>query len=133
MTAFAFPLTGLVSALAVLVLIWIGLSTAGARKKFEVPAPRMDGPDGFMRALRVEANSIEQAVTYFPMLWLFAMVAGDKYAAAVGVFWPIGRILYSRGYREAANKRSTGFLITFLSTTVMTLGSIGMIVWSLLG
>ncbi len=121
---FSHPLTGLVSVFAVLVLLWTGILVGGARSKHQVPAPRMDGPDDFMRTLRVQANSVEQAVLYFPMLWLFAFVTSDMWGAIIGVFWPIGRIVYAIGYQAAANKRSAGFMIGFLSTAALTLGSL---------
>jgi glutathione S-transferase len=130
--SFLYPLTGIVTVFAALVLLWTGILAGGARAKNKVPAPLMDGPEPFMRAMRVQANSVEQAVIYLPMLWLFAGVVGDFWAAAIGVFWPIGRIIYALGYLSAANKRSTGFLIGFAATAVLTLGNLFFLVRGLL-
>lgn len=133
MTTFAYPLTALVVVIAVAVIFWTGILVARARARCDVPAPRMDGPEPFMLAMRVQANTVEQAVLYFPLLFVFAGLAGDGQAAAVGIVWPIGRIIYAIGYTTAANKRSIGFLVTFLSTVVMLVGSLWLAVRALLG
>ena len=132
MPAFAFPLTGLVTVLTVFVMIWIMMQVGKARTKHQIPAPAMDGPEDFLRVLRVQANSVEQIVMFLPMLWLFANLGGDLWAACVGVFFPIGRVIYAQGYIAAANKRSTGFMIGALSVIVLTLGSLYQLVRSLM-
>jgi glutathione S-transferase len=131
MPAFAFPLTGLVTVLTMLVMIWIMMQVGKARSQHQIPAPTMDGPEAFLRVLRVQANSVEQIVMFLPMLWLFANLAGDFWAACVGVLFPIGRVVYAQGYIAAANKRSTGFLIGAVSVVVLTLGSLYLLVRSL--
>ena len=48
-----------------------------------------------MYAVRVHLNTIEGLLLFLPALWLFALTVSDLYAAAVGVFYPVGRILYA--------------------------------------
>src|SRR5262245_54994057 len=115
----AFPYTELVMGLALLVYFWTSIKVGGARAAFKVPAPATDGPPEFQRVFRVQMNTLEQLVLFVPALWLFATCWGDLYAAIAGVVWPIGRIVYARGYYAAAEKRSLGFLIAFLSTAVL--------------
>jgi len=67
-----------------------------------------------------------------PLLWLFASLAGDAWAAAIGIVWPIGRVIYARGYYAAAEKRGPGFGITFLSTVGLLLGSLFLLVRGML-
>jgi glutathione S-transferase len=45
------------------------------------------------------------------------------WAAVVGIFFPIGRILYAQGYYQAADKRGTGFMIGLGATAVLVIGS----------
>jgi len=123
MSTFAYPLTGLVTVLALLIYIFFGAQVGKARGKFSIPAPAMSGPDDFMRVLRVQGNTLELLVIFLPALWLFAATVNDLWAAAIGVFFPIGRIIYARGYYTEANKRGTGFLISFASCLILLLGA----------
>ena len=50
-------------------------------------------------------------------------------AAALGLVWIVGRILYQRGYAQAAEKRSTGFLIQALAVAVLLFGGLGRLVY----
>lgn len=122
--SFAYPLTGLVTVISVLVFFWMGIKVGGVRTKLNVPAPNMTGPDEFMRVLRVHENTMEGLLIFLPLLWLFALTSHDLWAAVVGIIYPIGRLLYARGYYAAADKRGTGFSIGLLSTAVLLLGSV---------
>ncbi|MCB2107960.1 MAG: MAPEG family protein [Rhodobacteraceae bacterium] len=119
-----YPLTALTTLVSLLVYLWVTLKVGGARAKFGVKAPAVDGPPDFMRVFRVQQNTLEQIVMYLPALWLFAVAWGDVIAAGVGVFWPIGRLVYAMSYYQAAEKRGAGFGITFLSTAVLILGAL---------
>lgn len=131
--SFAFPLTGLVTLASVMIYMWMGVSVGGARAKHKVPAPAMTGPEDFMRVYRVHYNTLELMAAFLPVLWIFALATQDAWAAAVGLFFPIGRIIYALGYYKAADKRGTGFTISFLSIAVLLLGSLIAIVMQLLG
>ena len=78
----------------------------------------------FVFVVRVQANTIETVVLFFPALWLFAVSFGDVYAAAVGVLYPLGRIIYANAYYKAADKRSLGFLIGFISHIILIIGGL---------
>lgn len=123
MTPFAYPLTGLVTLIALAVYFWMAFKVGKARGSFGIPAPRMDGPDDFLRVLRVQGNTTEVLILFLPALWLFALTIGDIWAAAVGLIFPIGRVVYARGYYAEALKRSTGFTIGLLSIVVLWLGA----------
>jgi glutathione S-transferase len=123
-TSFSYPLTGLVSCLAIIIVMWTGIKVGQARAKYQVPAPATTGPDEFCRVYRVQMNTVEQAVIYFPLLWLFAVMAGDGWGAAFGAIWPVGRVMYARAYYADAEKRGAGFGVTFLSTALLLVGSL---------
>lgn len=120
---FVFPLTGLVTIICMFIFLWMGLKTGQSRMKHETPAPAMQGPDELMRVMRVHGNTIEGLMMFLPALWIFAFLWGDLLAGLIGVVYPIGRLLYAKGYYAEAGKRSTGFMIGFLSTAVLLIGS----------
>ena len=122
--AFAYPLTGLVTIFVLFVYFWMALQVGKARQRFEVPAPHMDGPEDFLRVLRVQGNTTEGLILFLPAIWLFALTIGDGWAALVGVFYPIGRIVYALGYYREALKRSTGFTIGIASTVILLIGAL---------
>jgi glutathione S-transferase len=119
-----FPLTAIVTALGLLVYVWVTLKVGGARAKYGVKAPNIDGPPEFQRVFRVQQNTLEQVALFVPALWLFAAAWGDMAAAIIGIFWPVGRILYAVTYYQAAEKRSAGFGLTFLPSAILLLGGL---------
>jgi glutathione S-transferase len=116
--------TAFVSLLAVLFYFFTGLAVARARVKYGVKAPAISGHPDFERTFRVQANTLEWMPIFLPTLWLFAFYVSDIGAAALGVVWILGRILYFVGYTQAAEKRSRGFAIQALAATVLLLGAL---------
>lgn len=110
---------------AVLALyFWIVYRVGKARTFYQVKAPATDGPPEFLRALRVQENTVEQMVFFFPALWLCATWAGDKFAAVIGLVWLIGRFMYAIAYFSDASKRSMGFMISTLAAMGLLLVAI---------
>lgn len=120
----AYPLTTVVVVLSLFVYIWVMMKVGAARAKYNVPVPSVSGPDDFLRVFRVHMNTLEQAVLFLPALALFAAAWGDLPAAIVGVFWPVGRVVYALRYYKAAEKRGLGFGISFLSSVLLLLGGL---------
>lgn len=127
---FSYPLAGLVTILSLFIYMWMAVQIGKARGIHNVPAPRSDGPDDFLRVLRVHANTMEGLLLFLPALWLFALTIGDLWAGIVGIIYPIGRIVYAKGYYAAADQRSTGFTIGLISTAILLLGSLGGLVFA---
>lgn len=119
-----YPHTAIVVVLSLLVYIWVTIKVGGARAKYNVQAPAIDGPVEFQRIFRVHMNTLEQLVIFLPSLALFAAAWGDMYAAIVGVFWPIGRVIYAVAYYQAAEKRGPGFGITFFTSAILLIGGL---------
>jgi glutathione S-transferase len=122
--SFAYPLTGIVTLLSLMVYFRMAMKVGKTRTKLNVPAPAMTGPDKFMRVLRVHENTMEGLLLFLPSLWLFALSTQDPWAAIIGIFYPIGRLLYARGYYKEAGKRSRGFMIGLVSTAILMLGAL---------
>ena len=123
--------TALVSIVALLVYFYMGLQVAGARGKSGISAPTMTGDPILERAVRVQMNTLEWLPQFLTGLWLFALYWNEMVAAALGVVWIIGRLLYSTGYMADPGKRGTGFMIQSLAVAVLLFGALGKIVYSL--
>jgi glutathione S-transferase len=52
-------------------------------------------------------------------------------AAVLGALYSIGRLAYGIGYKADSEKRTVGFMISFLANTVLFLGSAGGAVYHL--
>jgi glutathione S-transferase len=117
-------LTAWVTLAALAVYFWTGINVARARAKFKVPAPAMDGPREFQSVLRVQANTLEQLPMLLVPLWLCAVYLGDAWAAAGGLLWCIGRVLYALGYYRDPAKREAGFVTAMAASALLILGTV---------
>jgi glutathione S-transferase len=123
--------TALVTIVALLVYLAMGLKVAFARGKSGIEPPAMTGEAMLERAIRVHVNTLEWLPLFLAGLWLFAIYWNELVAAGLGIVWIIGRLVYSAGYTADPAKRSTGFLIQALATLVLLLGALGRIVYGL--
>jgi glutathione S-transferase len=123
--------TALVTCLALLFYLLTGVAVSKARVKFGVKVPATTGNADFERVFRVQMNTLEWMPFFLPSLWLFAIYISDAGAAALGLVWIAGRILYLIGYSEAAAKRGRGFAIQAGAAIILWIGALGAIVWRL--
>jgi len=93
-----FHFTALVTCLAILLYFFTGMRVANARAAFGIKAPAVSGNADFERVFRVQMNTLEWMPIFLPSLWLFAIYISDPIAAAIGLVWIVGRILYMTGY-----------------------------------
>jgi glutathione S-transferase len=105
------------------VYFWTGVMAGWARIKYNVPAPMMDGPLPFQSAQRVQANTLEQLPLVLGPLWLCSHYLGDRWAAAGGLLWCVGRILYALGYYRDPAKREIGFIVGMVACGALVAGS----------
>lgn len=129
---FAYPFAALATGLVILLYTWTGIVVGKARKPHGVDYPDTSGPAAFNRIWRAHQNTLEALPQILPSLWLFAIIVSDMWAGILGIVWTIGRILYVRGYAEAAEKRGTGFTISLLATAVALFGALGVVIAQLL-
>ena len=122
----SFPnLTAIVTLLALLSYVWMVMRVGGARRKSGIAAPAMSGDPMLERYLRVQGNTLEWLPIFLGSLWLFAHYWGDVTAAALGLVWIVGRVLYAVGYSAAAEKRELGFMVQMIATAVLLFGALG--------
>jgi glutathione S-transferase len=116
--------TALVTLLAVALYFWTGLRVAKARRAFGVMVPATTGHADFERVFRVQQNTLEWMPIFLPLLWLFALYVNDWGAAALGLVWVAGRLMYIRGYSEAAEKRHSGFFVQMGASGILLIGAL---------
>lgn len=126
-----YHLTALVTCLVILMYFVFSFRVGKARGTYGIKAPAISGHPDFERVFRAHMNTLEWMPIFLPALWLFAVYISDAIAAALGVVWIIGRILYMTGYAKAADNRRPGFAIQASAATALWLGATGAILWRL--
>jgi glutathione S-transferase len=122
----------IVTCLILIEYMVFGFLVGKARAKYNVPAPATSGDPVFERYWRVHQNTLEQLVIFLPSMLMFAYLANPTYAAMAGVLFFVGRLLYLRGYVSDPGSRGPGFLIGFVATVFVLIGSLVHAVMSLL-
>ena len=115
--------TAIVTLLAIAFYLFLGTRVAAARGKFGVRLPATTGNPDFERVFRVHANTLEWMPTFLVPLWLCAIYLNDIAAAAIGLVWIAGRVLYFVGYSKAVEKRLPGFAIQATACLVLLIGA----------
>ena len=113
----------LVSGLVLLEYIGFGIMVGNARARFGVKAPAITGHDVFERYFRVQQNTLELLVVMLPAMWLFARYVSPTWAAALGLVYFFGRLVYLRSYVADPASRSAGFGLSMLPVLAMVLGA----------
>jgi glutathione S-transferase len=117
---------------ALLFYFWTGILVGQARQKYGVKAPAITGNPDFERVFRVQMNTLEWMPLFLGSLWIFAMYWDARVAAALGLVWIIGRVMYAQGYAKAADQRSMGFMVQGLAVLILFGGGLVGAVMSLL-
>jgi glutathione S-transferase len=115
--------TALVTLLTVALYFSFALRVAMARGKFGVPLPATSGNPDFERVFRVHQNTHEWLPIFLATLWVCALSLSDIGAAALGVVWLVGRLVYAAGYIQAVEKRLPGFFIQSTACILLFLGA----------
>ncbi len=95
-----------------------------ARVKYGVHAPATSGNEIFERYFRVQQNTLELLILFVPALWIACSYFDPRWAAGVGVFYLIGRILYLRGYVSDPKSRHIGFMLSLVPIVILILGAV---------
>jgi uncharacterized MAPEG superfamily protein len=100
-----------------------------ARGKYKVAAPATTGPEPFERAMRVQMNTIENAVIFLPALWLATLYASPRIAAALGAVWVVARAWYAVAYAREPKTRGAPFVTAFAAWGALMI----LAAWGVLG
>jgi glutathione S-transferase len=118
------PYVHIVVCLALVEYLYFAIAVAGARGRYKVAAPAVTGNEIFERYLRVQMNTLEQLVVFIPAIVLFGLYLSPYIAAALGVVFLMGRLVYFLTYVKDPRKRELGFLLSFLPTSILLGGAI---------
>ena len=124
--------TAIVTLLAVALYFFLATRVAVAHAKFGVKLPAMTGNPDFERVFRAHENTLEWMPTFLVPLWLCAIYLSDIAAAALGLLWIVGRVVYFVGYCKAVEKRLPGFFIQGMACLLLFVGAAAGIVMSLI-
>lgn len=120
--------TAIVTLLAVALYFFMATQVAVARGRFGVKHPATTGNPDFERIFRAHINTLEWLPTFLAPLWICAVYFSDRAAAAVGLLWVVGRIVYFFGYSKAVERRIPGFFIQSIAWLLLMIGAIAGIV-----
>jgi glutathione S-transferase len=118
------PYLAIVTALALLEYMGIGILVGRARGKYGIKAPATSGNPIFERTFRVHQNTLEQMIVFLPSLWLFGTYVSPRWGALIGLLFIVGRVVYVQGYIADPEKRGPGFLLGFIANAVLLLGGL---------
>lgn len=123
----------LIAVLAVLQFIFFSARTGRARGLSGLKAPAVTGDEGFERMYRVQMNTLELLVAFFPSLFLAAKYWPPLLAVGLGVVYLFGRLLYWRSYVRDPARRGTGFVLSMLPTAGLAVLALAGVILSLVG
>jgi glutathione S-transferase len=112
----------LITLVVALEYFYLAIMVGKVRTETGISAPAIVGDEKFERVFRVQQNTLEQLIIFFPSLWIFAWYLNPYIAAGLGVVFLIGRIMYARGYVADPGRRAPGFIIGSLATLALLLG-----------
>tara|TARA_B110000444_G_C18761193_1_gene557679 strand:- start:852 stop:1238 length:387 start_codon:yes stop_codon:yes gene_type:complete len=117
-------LVALVILLALLEYQFFSFKVGLARQKYDIKAPAVSGHEIFDRYYRVHINTLEQLIVFIPAMLIFAYFAVPVYAAALGAFFLVGRIIYFVSYVNDPEKRTIGFVVGWIPTVLLVLAGL---------
>jgi glutathione S-transferase len=120
--------TAIATLLTVAFYFYLATRVAAARGKFNVKLPATTGNPHFERIFRAHMNTQEWMPTFLAPLWLCAIYLSNTAAAALGLVWIGGRVLYFVGYSKTVEKRLPGFFVQSTACLLLLIGAIAGIV-----
>jgi glutathione S-transferase len=118
------PLVQLVIGLALAQFFFFLFAVGKARATYKVAAPATSGNEIFERYFRVQMNTLELLVMFVPSILLFAQFFGAYIAAALGLVYLIGRLVYFTSYVKDPASRGWGYGLSALPIMIFIVGAI---------
>jgi uncharacterized MAPEG superfamily protein len=118
------PYVHIVILLALVEFFYFSLLVGRARGRYNVPAPATTGNEMFERYFRVHMNTLELLVLFIPSILLFGQYFSPYVAAALGVVFLIGRLVYLSAYVKEPKKREVGFGLSMVPIVILVIGAI---------
>jgi glutathione S-transferase len=119
-----FTVMSLITVLAAVEVLVLGLLVGRGRATYGVPAPAMSGHPTWERLNRAHQNSLEQLVLFIPLFTAYVLNAGSQTGFAAGVVFLIARIVYAVGYVRDPARRAVGAWFTTITQVWLAVGAI---------
>ena len=126
-------LVALVILLSVVEYQFFSVKVGMARGKYDIKAPATTGHEVFDRYYRVHMNTMEQLIVFIPAILVFAYFGNPTYAAGLGAFFLVGRIIYFVSYVKDPTKRGLGFIVGWVPMVLMVLAGLVSVVMQMMG
>ena len=126
-------LVALVILLSVVEYQFFSVKVGMARGKYDIKAPAITGHEVFDRYYRVHMNTLEQLIVFIPAILVFAYFGNPTYAAGLGAFFLVGRIIYFVSYVKDPTKRGLGFIVGWVPMVLMVLAGLVSVVLQMMG
>ena len=95
-----------------------------SRLKNNVLAPKTTGNEEWKIKFRIQQNTLEQLIVFIPAILVFAYFGNPAYAAGLGAFFLVGRIIYFVSYVKDPTKRGVGFIVGWIPMVLMVLAGL---------
>ena len=118
------PLVHIVVGLALAQFLFFCFAVGKARGTYKVAAPATTGNEMFERYFRVQMNTLELLVIFVPSMLIFGQYFGAYIAAALGIIYLIGRMIYFMSYVKDPKSRSMGYGLSALPVMILLVGAI---------
>ena len=118
------PLVHIVIGLALAQFLFFCFAVGKARGTYKVAAPATTGNEMFERYFRVQMNTLELLIIFLPSIVLFGQYFGSYIAAALGVIYLIGRMIYFTSYVKDPKSRRAGYGLSVSPVMALLAGAI---------
>jgi glutathione S-transferase len=129
MTLAAFVPPAVVTLAIAVLLFGCALRVGRMRMRHGIDAPATTGHPDLEIALRVQMNTLENAVLVLPPLWLASAYLGPRAAALAGAAWIAARVWYAIAYSADPRRRGGGFVAALLAWVAL----MAMAAWGIAG
>ncbi|MDE0981874.1 MAG: MAPEG family protein [Gammaproteobacteria bacterium] len=126
-------LVALVILLSIVEYQFFSFKVGMARGKYDIKAPAITGHEVFDRYYRVHMNTLEQLIVFIPAILVFAYFGDPTYAAGLGAFFLVGRIIYFVSYVNDPAKRGLGFMVGWIPMVLLLLAGLVSVVMQIVG
>lgn len=121
----------LIAVLAALQLLFFGTQVAKARDVAGLKAPAMTGDERFERMNRVQMNTIEVLMLFYPALFIAGQHWSAWIVAPLGAIYLVGRLVYWQSYLRDPSTRTKGFMLSIAPTGVLLVLALIGSIWSI--
>ncbi|MDG1310750.1 MAG: MAPEG family protein [Porticoccaceae bacterium] len=124
--------TLIVILVALLQYIIFTMKVGATRGKYDVSAPKTVGNDLWERLYRIQQNTMEQLINFFPAMVIFTLYVSEIWPLLPGILFLVGRQLYAGLYFKDPTNSGPGEALSFFSNLGVVIASLAGLVMQVL-